>query len=120
MIDISARRRIFGVLLAAGLALAGPASAASFDCAVAHHPDEAAVCASRALSEQDVRMDTLYGVLTRLVGMGARGDLVDAQRAFLARRSACAANAACLSAAYDARIAALEAALAQIYARGPF
>lgn len=120
MIDVFARRAVFGAALAAGLALAGPAGAASFDCAAAHHPDEAAICASRALSEQDVRMDTLYGVLTRLVGMGERADIADAQRAFLAKRAGCSANIACLASAYDARIAALEAALGRIYARGPF
>ncbi|TCT08036.1 lysozyme inhibitor LprI family protein [Aquabacter spiritensis] len=97
-----------------------PVRAASFDCAAAHAPDEAAVCGDRTLDDLDVEMATLYGVVTRLVGMGRRGDLQDEQRAFLRARAACGAAAPCLTAAYRARIAALRAVLDDIAARGPY
>ncbi|WP_454914681.1 lysozyme inhibitor LprI family protein [Xanthobacter sediminis] len=106
-------------MLAAGW-LAGPAAAASFDCATARAADEKAVCASCDLEQLDVKMSTLYGVITKLVAMGQRGDIQDAQRAWLSRRALCGGDAACLRQAYNARIQELEAGLNSIYSRGPF
>lgn len=107
-------------VLALALFSAAPAAAASFACTGALKPDEAAVCAHRDLSNADVKMDTLYTTLARLVGMGQRGDLMDAQRAFLARRAACGDDLACLRSAYHGRIGELERALGALAARGPF
>ncbi|MFG1351158.1 lysozyme inhibitor LprI family protein [Xanthobacter autotrophicus] len=108
-------------LAAAFLTLAlAPAGAASFDCASARAADEKAVCDSCDLAQLDVKMSTLYGVLTRLVAMGQRGMIQDAQRAWLAQRSTCGGDTGCLATAYKSRIGQLEAALGQIYSRGPF
>lgn len=45
------------------------------------------------------------------VTMGQRGDIQDAQRAFLKERNACGANVACLRRAYDGRINQLQAVM---------
>ncbi|WP_127091450.1 lysozyme inhibitor LprI family protein [Aquabacter cavernae] len=102
------------------LASVAGAQAASFDCNAARAPDEKAVCASMALSDLDVKMATLYEVAGHLVAMGQRGMLQDEQRDFLKTRTACGANAACLSSAYEARIKTINGVLQSIYSRGPF
>lgn len=107
-------------MLAAGWLAAAPAAAASFNCATAKAPDERAVCASCDLEQLDVKLSTLYGVLTKLVAMGQRGDIQDAQRVWLARRALCGSDAACVRQAYTSRIQELEAGLQGIYSRGPF
>jgi uncharacterized protein len=84
------------------------AEAASFDCAKAAKPDEIAICDSTKLSDLDVEMATLYRVRMEIpMLMGARGAAQDEQRAFLTKRGQCGGNAACIQAAYSARIAAL-------------
>ena len=98
---------------AAVLALAAaPAAthAASFDCGRARTPDERAVCADRALNDQDVRMSVMFGFIRGLHAMGVAGAMGDAQRAWLARRRDCRADRTCLSRLYAARIAELQAA----------
>ena len=103
-----------------GVPAATPAAAASFDCATATARDERAVCVNRELSDLDVRMATLYEVLTHLVAMGQRGQLQDQQKAFLAFRATCGGRVSCIRGAYRNRIAQLETGLQAIYARGPF
>ncbi len=98
----------------------GAASAASFDCAKASAADEKAVCNDCTLAQKDVKMATLYEVLSNLVAMGERGNLQDEQRAFLKTRSACGASKSCIAKAYDTRIGSLEAGLKRIYAGGPY
>ncbi|MGR7994772.1 lysozyme inhibitor LprI family protein [Xanthobacter sp. ZOL 2024] len=112
--------RLAGVATAVLLATGAVAQGASFSCAAAKAADEKTICASCDLQQLDVKMATLYGVLTQLVAMGQRGDMVDAQRAWLSRRALCGTDAACVQTAYTARIAELEAALGAISARGPF
>jgi uncharacterized protein len=101
-------------------ALASPACAASFDCAKARAPDEKAVCANRRLSELDVKMATLYQVDTRLVAMGQRGDIQDAQVLWLTRRARCGRDVACIKNAYRDRLAELQKTFDAIASRGPF
>lgn len=96
------------------------AAAASFDCSKATAADERAVCASQTLSDEDVRMVTLYDVAVKLVGMGVRGDLRDQQRAFLAARASCGADAACIAGLYEQRVASLQKIIDDIAARGPY
>lgn len=110
---------LVAALAAAGLG-AAPARAASFDCSGAQAPDEAAVCTNCDLAQQDVKMATLYGVLTKLVAMGQRGLFQDEQRTFLRHRAACKGDVRCLSGLYKTRIGELEKALEDIYSRGPF
>lgn len=109
------------VLAAALLALAPRgATAQSFNCRTDTAPDEQAICANPGLAQLDVKLATLYDVAKSLSAMGARGDLQDAQRAWLARRQLCGSDVACIRAAYTARIGVLEAYLKGIAARGPY
>ncbi len=103
--------RHVSVWLALVFVLAFPtlAGAASFDCAKAAQPDEIAICQSRTLSELDVAMATLYGVRMKVpMLMGSRGAAQDEQHDFLVHRGKCGANAVCLRAAYQQRIAVLQ------------
>ncbi|MFG1293162.1 lysozyme inhibitor LprI family protein [Xanthobacter versatilis] len=120
LLPIRLRSALVPAMLAATVLALAPAAAASFDCASARAADEKAVCDSCDLAQLDVKMSTLYGVLTKLVAMGQRGMIQDAQRAWLAQRSTCGGDTSCLSGAYRSRIAQLEAALGEIYSRGPF
>ena len=99
-----------------GLSLAGlgaaPAGAASFDCAKARAADEIAVCATPALSELDATLGALWFAYSRVpMMMGSNGARHDEAQAFLARRSACGSNVACLRAGYNARITDLKSSL---------
>jgi len=106
---------VLGVLL-----LTVPANAASFDCTRARGGDEQAVCASRMLSELDVEMAVRFDMLAGLVAMGTRGDMGDAQRAFLASRRRCGSDAKCLTLLYRTRIAVLKSQYDALKQRGPF
>lgn len=93
----------------AGIGLAAPAHAASFDCGKAQAPDERAICADPALSTLDSEMGGLWFAYSRLpMLMGGNGNRHDEARAFLASRAACGADVACLTALYQSRIAALK------------
>jgi uncharacterized protein len=107
-----------GLALASGaLALAllpAPAAAASFDCARARGADEVAVCRNPRLSALDSEMGGLWYAYARVpMLMGDNGARMDEAQAFLARRRACGPRAACLTAAYRDRIAALRAGIAR-------
>jgi uncharacterized protein len=111
-------RFVSGLLL---LALAGAGHAASFDCARAASSDERTVCRVRALNDRDVRMATLYRLDRRFVPMGMRDRIIEDQGIWLARRRACRASTACLTNAYDRRIAELQAIIdTRVYPHGPF
>lgn len=105
-----------GITLTAGLTMflvAGSAGAASFDCNKAATPTEYAICDAPALSDLDVAMATLYSVRLQVpMLMGARGAVQDDQHAFLQQRNACGADESCITAAYQARIAALNSEIA--------
>ena len=112
------RRLLTALVLAA--AAATPAAAASFDCGKARAADERAICANRALNDQDVRVDQLYGITRHLVPMGGRGAIMDDQRAWLKSRRACGANQACLARSYDRRLVELNQVMERVYRQGPF
>ena len=97
-----------------------PAHAASFDCDKAQTADEKAVCADRALNDQDVEMSVLYTQLKPLLGMGARGDMDDEQVAWLKRRATCGSDRSCLSKAYEDRVLQLRRGFEALAKRGPF
>lgn len=104
---------ISALVLASALPGAAPSQAASFDCARASAPDERAVCANPTLSALDSEMGGLWFAYSRLpMLMGGSGDRQDEARAFLASRAKCGSNAACLTALYTARIAALKGQIA--------
>jgi uncharacterized protein len=106
--------------LSAAVLLAIPAHAASYDCAKARTADERAVCASRSLSELDVEMAVRFDTMRGLVAMGTRGDMGDAQRAFLASRRRCGSDARCLTALYRDRIAVLKSQYETLKQGGPY
>lgn len=101
----------------------GPARAADYapiDCAAARSASERAVCSNYGLGQLEARMATLYQWSTSFVGMGQRGDMQDAQRAFLKQREGCEAEIACLRRVYEARIGQLQTVMERVRERGPF
>ncbi|XAZ24946.1 hypothetical protein LVY75_17355 [Sinorhizobium sp. B11] len=81
------------------------ARAASFNCdAKELLPDEKVICEDRSLNDADVKMVTTFELLSGLLAMGARGTLQDEQTAWLKKRQACGADAACIGAAYQDRL----------------
>lgn len=114
---------IVSAAMAGSLLLAAPASAADYaplNCAAAKSATERTICGNYGLGQLEARMATLYEWATAFVAMGQRGDLQDQQRAFIGKREACGANAGCIRNAYDARIAQLQAVMANVRSKGPF
>jgi uncharacterized protein len=113
-----------GILLASALCLAPrPGHAASYaplDCAKASTATETTVCKTYALGQDEAHLATLFGVLTSLVAMGQRSDLIDAQRRWISVREACGSSVGCLSRAYETRINELSQVLDGLAKRGPF
>jgi uncharacterized protein len=102
-----------GLALGTLLFIAAPASAASFDCSRASSPDELTICNNPRLSALDSEMAGLWYAYSRIpMMMGSSGNRGDEQVAWLARRRACGANAACIESAYNDRIAQLEQLIA--------
>jgi uncharacterized protein len=100
-----------------------PAAAADYaplDCAKAKTPSERTICSNYGLGQFEAQTATLYEWTTSLVAMGQRGDIQDAQRAFIARRDACKAKIPCLRGAYAERIEQLEKIMSRITEKGPF
>ena len=123
MIDIRKSAATLILCLVMGVAAAGASHAAGYaplNCAAARSPTEHAICRHYALGQLEARMATLYEWTTSLVAMGQRGDIQDAQRAFIKRRAACGAKVSCIRRAYDARIAQLQAVMKGIARNGPF
>jgi len=121
------RRRTISLIPAALLALVLqgflPAAAADYaplDCTKAKSPAERTICSNYDLGQFEARMATLFEWATSLVAMGQRGDIQDAQRAFITRRGACRSNINCLRNAYTDRIGELEAVMSRIKEKGPF
>ena len=79
-----------------------------------------AICKSYALGQGEARVATLFGVLTFLVAMGQRSDLIDARRRWISVREAGGNKVDCLSQAYKTRIDELSQALDTLAKRGPF
>ena len=118
------RCKPLGILLAFALGLwprfGLAASYAPLDCAKASTAAENTVCKTYALGQDEARLATLFGVLTSLVAMGQRSDIIDKQHQWLSVRNACGSNVTCLSHAYQARIDELSQALDTLAKRGPF
>jgi uncharacterized protein len=100
--------------------LAAAANYAPLVCAKANSPAQLAICRSYSLGQAEARMATLFSVATSLVAMGQRGAISDEQLQWLQTREGCAADIACLTAAYDARIAALKKVIDDIASHGPY
>jgi uncharacterized protein len=100
-----------GALALSSLTLLAPAPAvaASFDCQETDlSGGEKVICEDRSLNDLDVKMVTTFDILTSLMAMGNRDQLKDEQLAWLKKRQACEADAACIRAAYDERMKQLE------------
>jgi uncharacterized protein len=107
-----------GALCAPGLALG--ANYTPLACSKARSPAELTICRTYSLGQDEARMATLFGIATSLVAMGQRGDIRDRQSEWLKTRESCGNDVACLSAAYDARIAELSKVIDDIASRGPY
>lgn len=115
--------RLLALGIVALIGVTTPAAAIDYspiDCAKATTPADRTICNNYALGQDEARMATLYGIATGLVAMGQRGDIQDAQRAFIRTREACGADTGCLSRVYATRIRELDAVIANIASRGPF
>lgn len=103
------------------LCAASSASAASFTCDKAGTADEKMICANRMLNDKDVSMALLYEIDRHLMGMGARGSLMDDQADWLKRRRAFGANVECLNSLYNQRISVLRRFIDErVATHGPF
>jgi uncharacterized protein len=113
-----------GILLALAFNLwprAGfSASYAPLDCAKASTAADKTICKTYALGQDEARLATLFEVLTSLVAMGQRGDIIDQQQQWLSTREACGSNLSCLSHAYRSRIDELSQEFDTLAKRGPF
>lgn len=96
--------------------VAPTAQAASFDCAnlAPLAVDERTICATPDLNEADVKMSTMYDLISGLFAMGTRADMEDRQKQWLEHRATCGDDVACLRAAYDQRIKQLQEIYTQI------
>ncbi len=112
--------RVAFLALMAGVFAAGSVQAASFTCGKARAADERAICADRALNDQDVRMALLFDISRHFVAMGRRGQLEDEQTAWLHGRRECGANTQCLASEYAHRIARLQGVIDEVATHGPF
>jgi uncharacterized protein len=93
---------------------------APLDCAKAKSPAERTICSNYGLGQLEARTATLFEWATSFVAMGQRGDIQDAQRAFITKRNACKSNINCLRNAYTDRIDQLEEVMSRIKEKGPF
>lgn len=110
-------KRILTCIAVAGATwMATPAAhAASFDCAsTTLAPDEKTICETPSLSQADVKMATMYDLISGLFAMGTRGDMEDRQKQWLEQRATCGTDITCLHAAYEQRIKQLEEIYKQI------
>ncbi|WP_333699036.1 lysozyme inhibitor LprI family protein [Rivihabitans pingtungensis] len=93
------------LVIAAVLTLATPLSyAASFDCQKASSSVEKAICSNPTLGKLDEALAENYRyMMASNIGDGARKDLRQTQRAWVAKRNKCA-DGACIEAAYRSRV----------------
>ncbi len=115
---------VLGVLLSSAIisapCLGQVASYAPINCAKASVAAEKTICATYVLGQNEARLATLYGLLTSLVAMGQRGDIMDTQQKWIVIRNACGSNVKCLAGAYQARIKNLSQHFDALAKRGPF
>lgn len=82
---------------------------ASFDCARAGTPTETAICSDIPLARLDRGLADAYAqALSWAADEAAKDDLRAAQRTWIGERNACGGDVACLTAAYEGRLAALQ------------
>jgi uncharacterized protein len=94
-------------------------SGPSFDCARAGTPPERAICADPGLAALDLELARLYGDARAAVGDAGAEALRANQREWMRRRDACGADAFCINAQMEERIARLAAMAASGATGGP-
>jgi uncharacterized protein len=118
------RQRLISVLLLLLVGVALRRVKASpyqpLNCSTASTAASAAICTHYTLGQDEARQATLFSILTSLVAMGQRADLVEAQRRWIAVREACGGDIKCLSIAYKTRIEELSQAIKTLAKRGPY
>lgn len=103
---------LFAALPLALAAFAAPAVAAGMDCGRARTTAEIAICADPGLYALDAELGTAYGKLRKAQPQQADA-LRQAQRSWLKQRDLCRADAACLRARYESRVADLQGQLSR-------
>ncbi|WP_342633723.1 lysozyme inhibitor LprI family protein [Methylovirgula ligni] len=111
---------VLASVFASASCLGQTAAYAPIECAKASAPAEKTICGNYALGQDESRLATLYGLLTSLVAMGQRGDVMDAQQHWIASRNACGTDVQCLAQSYKARIGDLTKQFDALAKRGPF
>ncbi len=96
------------------------AAYAPVNCTKASVTAEKTICGTYQLGQDEARLATLYGLLTSLVAMGQRGDIIDAQQKWIAVRNACGNDTKCMDRVYQARIGNLSKQFDALAKRGPF
>jgi uncharacterized protein len=96
--------------LAAGVAalvltLSGAAQAQSFNCRGDLQPDEQAICDDAGLAQLDIQMNNMYRRAMANATPQGRRTIREYQRDWLASRSSCGSNRACLRQSYRDQIA---------------
>ncbi len=66
--------------------------------------NEKAICAHLTLNDKDGKYNNQISVSERLLAMGSRGALQDAQQSWLKQRQQCKADVTCLTKAYNERL----------------
>jgi uncharacterized protein len=99
--------RLTGVVAFSLGASGAGAQSPSFDCATNYAPDEITICRNNSLTSLDRQMATLYFALVRSLLPDQQIRLRNEQRSWLKQRASCLRSAACISAAYQARISQL-------------
>ncbi|PPJ46836.1 hypothetical protein C0075_14545 [Rhizobium sp. KAs_5_22] len=103
------------ILASLGTGFPLSATAASFDCDKPDlAADETAICANRDLNDMDVKMVTMFELITGLLPMGNRGVVQDEQVEWLSKRQAFNADLACLRVVYAERVNQLTLVYGQI------
>jgi uncharacterized protein len=83
----------------------------SFECSTTAPMDEVTICADRSLAALDRQLDDLYQRTLAAVTRSEANSIRDDQRAWLKRRQDCDIDKACIRAAYQTRIDALQSEL---------
>ena len=84
--------------------MAGPATAASFDCKKAKLPAEIAVCSDPTLSSQDEELAREYVPLVKSSPADLAKAIKTEQKAWLSARNACGSDMQCIMGSYRMRL----------------
>ena len=101
------RRTAASVFVIASLIAAGAATAQSFDCRGAHHPDEQTICRDPTLSKLDNQLAAAFAKTLNQLSPPERKELADDEEDWVVSRRRCGADASCIAEEYRNRIGEL-------------